>query len=202
MNSHLDTPDYSSKEDCRRHFKHLRSTLDLAAASRDLCDRLCNWPVLQQASTILTYRATASELDLAPLVDRWPHKTWGLPRTLPDKALAWHRYDRDRPLHLSKWGILEPDANSPSVALETVDVVLVPAIACDRRGMRLGHGAGFYDRCLAQPSLSSAMTVGIVPDACWSIDELPCDPWDIPLAAIATERKIWVGSSGFDRPTP
>lgn len=199
MNPDLETPNYSSKAECRRHFKHLRSTLDLAKTSQALCDRLCDWPRLQQARTVLSYCATANELNLAPLIARWPDKTWGLPRTLGDRLLAWHRYAPTDPLHLSKWGILEPDSNSPSIALELVDIVLVPAIACDRKGMRLGYGAGFYDRCLAQSSLRKALTVGVVPNVCWSIDALPCDPWDIPLAAIATEREIWMRTSVFKR---
>ena len=200
MTSYLDPPDWLSKADCRRYFKNLRRSLELADLSQRLCDRLSQWSTLQAASTILAYWATPDEVNLSSLISRWPDKTWGLPRTLPQQQMAWHAYRPDDPLQRSKWGIYEPAPNSPSVALESVDVVLVPAIACDCRGMRLGYGAGFYDRCLAQPSLQRALTVGIVPHACWSIAELPCDPWDIPLSAIATEREIWMGESELHRP--
>ncbi|MGK7907350.1 MAG: 5-formyltetrahydrofolate cyclo-ligase [Synechococcus sp.] len=182
--------DGTSKETYRRYYCHLRSTLDLVALSQSICDRLKQWPPLKQAETILSYYATDREINLLSLFSHWPQKTWGLPRTLPGGELAWHRYEPEGELKRSRLGILEPFPHSPTIDLETVDAILVPAIACDRQGIRLGYGGGYYDRCLGQPRLQHALTVGVVPFACWSLSALPRDPWDIPLAAIATEREI------------
>ena len=166
--------------------------MDRSALSQAICDRLQQWEVLQEAQTVLAYCATPTEIDLGALVNRSPHKRWGLPRTLPGKQLAWHLHTQAAPLQRSAMGILEPLPDSPLVDLETVDVMLVPAIACDRQGMRLGYGAGFYDRCLALPSLRNCIAVGVVPSACCSTADLPRDPWDVPLSAVVTERDIWL----------
>ncbi|MEL7084235.1 MAG: 5-formyltetrahydrofolate cyclo-ligase [Cyanobacteria bacterium J06597_1] len=192
MTAQLDSPDYSSKADCRRYFKYVRGSLELAQLSQQLCARLERWPTLQTARTILAYWAMADEIDLSSLVNRWPEKIWGLPRTLPQRQMAWHTYHPGDALYCSQWGVLEPDSHRPVIPLESVDVMLVPAIACDRQGTRLGYGGGFYDRCLAAPHLSGALAVGIIPHACWSAAVLPCDAWDVRLGAIATERDIWV----------
>ena len=70
----------------------------------------------------------------------------------------------------------------------TPDIVLTPLVGFDRRGTRLGQGAGHYDRAFA--AHPAAWRVGIA----WSVQEvdaLPADAWDVPLHAIATERE-WI----------
>ncbi len=140
----------------------------------------------------------ADEIDLSSLIQFCPDKVWGLPRTLPQHQMVWHVYQPGDTLHMSRWGVLEPNADRPSISLESVDTVLVPAIACDREGTRLGYGGGFYDRCLASPSLGGALTVGIVPHVCWSRTPLPRELWDVRLGAIATEQGIWVQDARLD----
>ncbi|MGK7912851.1 MAG: 5-formyltetrahydrofolate cyclo-ligase [Synechococcus sp.] len=195
--SQLDLPDYSSKVDCRRYFKQVRRSIDREEISRQICDRLRRWPLLQTARTILAYWAMLDEIDLSPLMRSWPDKTWGLPRTLPQYQMDWHVYQLGDTLQRAQWGVLEPDSNCPSIALELVDIVLVPAIACDRQGTRLGYGGGFYDRCLASPHLQNALTVGVIPAACWSETQLPYESWDVHLGAIVTEDDIWVQEPGL-----
>ncbi|MEM9568096.1 MAG: 5-formyltetrahydrofolate cyclo-ligase [Cyanobacteria bacterium P01_E01_bin.34] len=192
MTTQLDPPDYSSKADCRRYYKYVRGSLKRGQLSQQLCERLERWPTLQAARTILAYWAMADEIDLISLMNHWPEKNWGLPRTLPQRRMAWHLYHPGDALYRSKWGVLEPESHRPAIPLESIDIVLVPAIACDRQGTRLGYGGGFYDRCLAAPQLRGALTVGIIPHACWSAAVLPRDPWDVRLGAIATEREIWL----------
>ena len=185
-------PETATKSQYRQYFKRLRASLDLPRLSQAICDRLQQWEVLQQAETVLAYSATSTEINLGALVTSSPHKTWGLPRTIPDQQLAWHLHTQTLPLQRSKLGILEPLPNSPLVELKAVDVVLVPALACDRQGIRLGYGAGYYDRCLALPSLHNCMAIGVVPSACFSPQALPCDEWDVPLFAVVTEEEIWL----------
>lgn len=67
-----------------------------------------------------------------------------------------------------------------------VDLILVPAVACDRHGYRLGYGGGFYDRMLSLNEWTTPPTVGIVFDFAY-LPQLPIDRWDKPLQAVCTE---------------
>lgn len=103
-------------------------------------------------------------------------------RSAPMRFLSWRPGD---PLIPGPFGLLQPAADSPEC---TPDIVLTPLVAFDRRLMRLGQGAGHYDRALSL--LGDAIAVGIA----WDIQEAPsvfCDPWDVPMDAILTE-KSWI----------
>src|SRR5262245_46767799 len=85
-------------------------------------------------------------------------------------------------------GILEPPENAPALAISTLDLVIVPGLAFDHSGNRLGRGAGFYDRLLAEPH-GNALTC-CAGFEIQLLDNLPIDRWYIPLQAIATERRL------------
>jgi len=72
-----------------------------------------------------------------------------------------------------------------------VDLLLVPAVACDRRGYRLGYGGGFYDRLLSQPEWQQKPAIGIIFDFA-RLPTLPFDPWDQPLTSICTEIDLFM----------
>ena len=103
-------------------------------------------------------------------------------RASPMQFLRWSPGD---PLQQGPFDLLQPGSNAEVC---TPDVVLTPLVAFDRNLMRLGQGAGHYDRALSL--LDRAFVVGIA----WSAQEaplLPADPWDIPLNAVLTE-KAWI----------
>lgn len=104
------------------------------------------------------------------------------PRVTRDAPLTFHRGD-PAGLIPGALGILEPAAESP-VALP--DIVLVPLIAVDARGQRLGQAGGYYDRTLALlRARRRVVAVGIAWDM-QRVEMLPADPWDAPLDALAT----------------
>ena len=88
------------------------------------------------------------------------------------------------------YGILEPVG--PQVPLSSVDLVVVPALAYDRRGHRLGYGGGFYDRCLrALGEARGGEFVAVGLGHGWQlVDELPAEAHDIPLQVIVTPTGI------------
>lgn len=87
------------------------------------------------------------------------------------------------------WGVLQPSPDSPALA---PDVVLVPLVLGDRRGTRIGHGKGHYDRALSHLREGAGVfTIGIGWDQQISAEPIPADPWDVPLDAIATPSE-WI----------
>jgi 5-formyltetrahydrofolate cyclo-ligase len=84
----------------------------------------------------------------------------------------------------SPWGVLQPAAQAEALAPDTV---LVPLVAADRAGRRIGHGKGHYDRALAHLREGGAVfAIGIAWENQILDDPIPADPWDVPLDAIAT----------------
>ena len=103
-------------------------------------------------------------------------------RIAPMRFLRWSPGDRLEP---GPFGLMQPHADAEPVE---PNVVLVPLVAFDSRLMRLGQGAGHYDRALSL--LGHSVAIGIA----WSVQHAPAieaDPWDIPMDAILTE-KSWM----------
>ena len=154
---------------------------------REKSDRLCrNLQSLQlfsQAKTVLAYTSFRQEPDLSPLFTT--KESWGLPRCV-GKSLVWHRWQPSEPLEKGAYGILEPNANSPTLEAQDVDLILIPGVGCDRQGYRLGYGGGFYDRMLSSPQWQNKPTIGIFFEFAL-VSELPVDSWDIPLQGVCTE---------------
>jgi 5-formyltetrahydrofolate cyclo-ligase len=89
----------------------------------------------------------------------------------------------------SPWGVLQPSAAAEALA---PDVVLVPLVAADRRGARIGHGKGHYDRALSHLRTSGTVTtIGLAWEHQILAEAIPADPWDVPLDAIATPLE-WI----------
>lgn len=157
--------------------------------SHQLCKQLESSALFTQAQTVLAYFSIRQEPDLSALFAA--KKTWGFPRCV-GKSLVWQSWhpQASLPLQSGAYGILEPHSDLPIIEPEQVELVLVPAIACDTRGYRLGYGGGFYDRLLASPLWAEKPTIGIVFDFAY-LPTLPDDTWDRPLTAICTEKGLF-----------
>jgi 5-formyltetrahydrofolate cyclo-ligase len=144
--------------------------------------RACRPPV---GAIVSGYWPIADELDIRPLL-RALHGV-GHPIVLPVTP------KRGNPLTFRLWrpgDVLEPErfGTFRPVGEERVpDFLLVPLLAFDRRGYRVGYGAGFYDRTLA--ALPRRLALGVA-FATQEVDEVPAGPSDIPLNAIATETDL------------
>ena len=167
----------------RQEFCALRECMlpeDLAAASSALCTRLAVFPALQEANTAMAYIAFRNEIDLGLLFRLLPGVRWVIPR-VEGEGMVVHRYDPGR-LVRHRFGMMEPDARLPVIAPDQIDVVLVPGVAYDRHGGRLGFGGGYYDRFLPT---TRALRVGISHSACLA-EQVPCGPLDLRMDWVAT----------------
>ena len=156
--------------------------------SMELCDRLTNWQSFQQAQNILAFTSFRQEPDLSALWQRFPAKNWGFSRCV-GKNLTWHQVaiaNFESNVRSGAFGILEPNHDLPLMNLENIDLILIPAIACDRRGYRLGYGGGFYDRWLSN---AKGKKVGVIFDEFY-LDVLPNNSWDVKLDEIATDSQL------------
>ncbi|MFN5162901.1 MAG: 5-formyltetrahydrofolate cyclo-ligase, partial [Cyanobacteriota bacterium] len=81
-----------------------------------------------------------------------------------------------------------------SLAAPDLGLLLVPALAIDRRGIRLGYGGGWYDRLRADPAWRAVPALVVLPAAC-VVEALPSDPWDVPFDG-------WIDESGLHWITP
>jgi 5-formyltetrahydrofolate cyclo-ligase len=190
-----------NKTELRRSLLKTRQAISPEAwrtKSQQLCDRLQTVPLFQQAQTILAYFSIRQEPDLSKLFTL--DKTWGLPRCV-GQELSWHRWSPGIPLNQGAYGIAEPQAEALTLAAAQVDLLLVPAIACDHRGYRLGYGGGYYDRLLSVPEWANKVTIGIVFEA-MRVPELPIDPWDRPLNAVCTEAGFFLCRNFVQRQHP
>jgi 5-formyltetrahydrofolate cyclo-ligase len=174
------------KREVRDRYRAVRESMtgeQVARASTALCQRLSDWAVLQEARTVLTYIAFRNEIDLALLFERLPGIDWVVPRVV-GRRLVLHPYDPAR-LVRHRYGMLEPAADLPTAEPGALDLVLVPGVAYDRRGGRMGFGGGFYDGFLPT---TPALRAGITYDRCL-VDELPCDEHDQRMDWIVTSTE-------------
>jgi 5-formyltetrahydrofolate cyclo-ligase len=178
------------KNSLRRQFIQQRQGLPLAlwrAQSDRICAHLSHCPQFVTARTILAYQTCRQEPTLDALFTH-PHKHWGLPRCV-GKELRWHRWQPASPLVSGAYDILEPQPELPLLEPSDVDLMLVPAVAIDRRGYRLGYGGGYYDRLRADPLWRKIPTIGIAFDFAY-VAALPLEAWDLPLDAVCTELRL------------
>lgn len=178
------------KRDLRRQLIQQRQDLAIATwqeKSDRLAQNLGSIPLFQQAQTVFSYFSLRQEPDLSSLYGL--PKVWGFPRCV-GRDLVWHHWQGGDLLMTGAYGILEPAATAPLLSLSAVDLMLVPAVACDRRGYRLGYGGGYYDRLFSTPEGRKIPAIGIVFDFAY-VDQLPIEPWDQPLTGICTESQ-WI----------
>ncbi|WP_008310941.1 5-formyltetrahydrofolate cyclo-ligase [Leptolyngbya sp. PCC 6406] len=185
-----------AKGNLRRRLLKARQAIPPAAwrqKSDRICDHLQTWPGFQQARCVLAYWSFRGEPDLSPLMaprmDR--RRVWGLPRC-QEKELVWHQWQGAQSLVTGAFGIAEPAPTAPLISPALVDLILVPAVACDVQGYRLGYGGGFYDRLLSQPLWRGKPTIAIVFEYA-RLPTVPRDPWDQPLRGICTETGLYLG---------
>ena len=175
------------KRDLRDHYKAVREgmeTQEVTSASQALCLRLAGWSALKAAKTILSYIAFRNEVDLGVLLTLLPDVHWVAPR-VEGERLVLHTYDPER-LIRHRFGMLEPAADLPVVAPDSLDVVLVPGLAFDRHGGRLGFGGGFYDRLLRT---TRALRVGVTYDRCLA-DRMPMQDYDQWMDWVVTPTQL------------
>jgi 5-formyltetrahydrofolate cyclo-ligase len=141
----------------------------------------------QVAGWVLTYRPMAHEVDLGALEGSAGIGPFALTRT-PDGGRHLTVHPAGSPVERHRWGFEQPRPDAPQLDPSQVAAVLVPGLAFDRTGHRIGHGLGYYDRLLARLA-PGAVRIGVVP-AALVVEQLPAGDHDIAMTHLATERGV------------
>lgn len=136
-----------------------------------------------EAETVMAYRAMGSELCLDEVIEAaWRQgKRLLLPRCQADGTMTARTVSGWDQLERGAFGIMEPKPEMPIVLPGEIDLVLVPAMAYDKEGRRLGRGKGYYDRFLKDFDGRTIGVSGIL------IKSVPTEAHDIPVDAVASE---------------
>ncbi|MCD8005305.1 MAG: 5-formyltetrahydrofolate cyclo-ligase [Oscillospiraceae bacterium] len=156
-----------------------------------LCRRFLALPQLKQAGTVLLFWGVGREPDTGGMLEELLRrgKRLALPRCLPDRRMEAGEVTGPACLRPGAYGIPEPGADCPPIPREEIDLILVPNLCCDRRGFRLGHGGGYYDRYLAG---YRGHTAALCPEE-WLQQTLPTDDFDQPVELVLTQWGQWRG---------
>lgn len=177
-----------TKKELREHYRAARADMQpeqRAAQAQEICAHILQSAMYQNASCVLLYAAKGEEIDLSAVAaDAWATgKTVAYPRCL-DKSGDMAFFVVDSPTRLVKgsFGIPEPSEDCLPWQMTEDALCIVPALAADAFGNRLGYGKGYYDRFLADFKGTSICAVY----NCGVAESLPADDGDLPVAYIAT----------------
>jgi len=179
-----------AKRELRTRMQSIRKLLpDESTAERSsrACAAVLALAEFASAQVVGGYIAMRKELDVSDALTAAAQrgKRIVLPR-ITDDGLVFHVHVPGTGLVENDWGVLEPDPNAEQVPIAQIDLMLVPALALDLRGYRLGYGKSFYDRVL--PQLAHGRSVGIVYDF-QLLAEVPDEPHDQRVHWIITDAR-------------
>ncbi len=192
----------------RRRLREQRLAFDGEARQRaqdEICARLLRLPAMRRGARVAAYLAMPGEVDLSRCIERARRRGVRVyaPRigSLRRREMRFASLEPGAPDGRNAFGIAEPACGAPSIAVIALDVVIVPLVAFDRHGQRLGMGAGFYDRALRRlrdrdRRWRRPRLVGVA----FSFQQVPSIPaasWDVPLDFVVTERELIVPRAEF-----
>ena len=192
----------NQKRSLRRAMDNQRSQLpavERARASREACDRLLDLPELRaltaRGGCLAGFVAVRSELDPAPALSEARRRgaRVAFPRVADDAhpRLRFHVAD-EAELRAGRFGIPAPGAEHAEVALGDIDLVLVPGLAFDAYGGRLGFGGGYYDELLEAATAMRPCVVGLGYDF-QVVDGCPTEPRDQRVDCVVTDARVLRG---------
>lgn len=180
------------KRELRRHYSSHRSALDLLTvkwASGLIGQHLIDLIRKRRADSVLLFYPIKNEPNLLPLVRILNREgiAVGFPISVTDPvSLDFRRVTDLTDMSVGTYGICEPRKDAPTAQIGSRTICVVPALAFDREGYRLGYGKGFYDRFLAD---FNGLSVGVTYERLIA-DRLPKDQYDLCVDLIITEGGV------------
>ena len=183
-----------NKQELRSEFLRIRRAA--APAQREIWNRriaelFAGWPIYQQCRSVMFYVATADETATAGLIEDALHRGKQVYAPLLGTQygeMSAAAIKRPQDLVVGKYGLKMPPPDSETLAArESIDLIVVPGVAFDRTGNRLGMGAGYYDRFFSRTR--HAVRLGLAWD-CQVVAEAPYEPHDIRMHYLLTDAGL------------
>ena len=180
------------KQQLRRTMRALESGLSARykeESSRAIAGNLLAMPEYQEAGTVFCFVGTDREIDTRPILEDIlaAGKRLCVPLCTGKGIMELRQVTDLRQLVPGAYGILEPPADAPIVAVDEVDFAVMPCLTCNRLGQRLGRGGGYYDRFLSH---YRGGTVLLCREKLIR-EEIPLEPHDYPVPWVLTERGLY-----------
>ena len=189
------TDSCDDKKQIRNQILSLRKSLaaeDRRQSFEGIRQSILTWPLFQRSRTLMIYLSMPDEVPTDPLIELsisegkcvcvpMLESAYGVMSAAQIHSLA--------ALTVGKFGLRTPDPEHVErVSPAAIDLVLVPAVAFDRSGNRLGFGSGYYDRFL--PQAAKAVFLGLAWE-CQITEEIPYEPHDVKMHYLLTEKGFW-----------
>ena len=171
------------KKELRAHIKTLKkqhSKEQLQEQSKQILAKLERHPDFAKAETVMLYSALPDEVQTQTFLEKWRLKKKIILPTVVGDDIIPVEYGKDTTFAVGDFNILEPQ-NEPYTG--SFDLIIVPGVAFDRKGNRIGRGRGYYDRFLCQHL--DVKRIGICFDF-QLVDEVPSEPFDIRMDEVLT----------------
>ncbi|QCI25042.1 5-formyltetrahydrofolate cyclo-ligase [Buchnera aphidicola (Rhopalosiphum padi)] len=187
-----------NRKEIRSYIRMIRSSVTLTKQydeSNKILSTAFNCNLIYNAKNIACFLSFDGEINTYPLILKlWlKKKNIFLPivSSIYSRKLFFVPFTSRSILYYNKYNILEPFYNVKDIILESdLDLIIVPLVAFDRKGVRLGMGGGFYDNFLMNWKIKNFIPVGIAYDFQF-VNYIPRQPWDISLPVVLTPNKIY-----------
>jgi 5-formyltetrahydrofolate cyclo-ligase len=191
-----------TRDKLRKMMREKRQLIPIEAAqqaAQEMAERILHLPKLEDYQHIALYIANDGEMDTNFLMDQLNAlgKYCYLPILDKQQAgcLQFAKYVSTDSLVLNRYGILEPVVSEQNqCSAESLDMVLLPLVAFDKQGHRIGMGKGYYDRTfefLKKSATPRPALIGLAYE-CQCVDHIDAEAWDVPLQGVVTEKGSYV----------
>jgi 5-formyltetrahydrofolate cyclo-ligase len=182
----------ANKDQLRKILRQRRYALSREAqglAAEAISKHITALPEWHRAKQVALYHDADGEIGTGQLINTClgAGKTIYLPVVQDNTNLEFAHWYPQQETRVNQYGIAEPAASAARIATADLDLIFLPLVGWDQFGNRLGMGAGYYDRALANHPL--ALKVGLA-HSFQEVDRIPSDAWDIALDVVLTETGI------------
>ncbi len=187
------------KKTLRKKMKELRKAIpDREAKNRQILSHLLQLPQVQEADSVYVYASYGTEAGTFELIQAClaMGKQVALPRVLGSE-MDFYRIESLGDLQPGAYGIPEPMEHCQKVTPSLLkECMILPGLAFDKAGHRLGYGGGYYDRYLEQYPFDAPCKIALSYES-QMIDDIPAEPTDIFVGMVVTEAGVHVAENGY-----
>lgn len=155
--------------------------------------KLYSHPLFKKAKIIFLYVSIPDEVSTFGIIKKYPGKKHLIvPRVQGKHRLSLREIQNLKHLERRAFGILEPKTHLPKIKPDKIELAIVPGIAFDKRGHRIGYGRGYMDRLFTKMKCPK---IGLAYDF-QMVDKIPEGPYDVPVDLVITEKYVYATNTG------